>query len=500
MQLMFVSEESWPPLSWCAHVSQTHAIVHHGSGVETAETWFCEGVWDGPFEEGSFSTSDNFFGSGGIAQGGKLLLTSSCAPMDRLHYISIGATQFISNSLVCLMSQTCSEIDPAYESFSEECFTVTAGIDDYAQTLQSSNGLVRMSVCRNLVCSGGSIRVTDKDLPQRRFVDFSAYKSFLRSSLSCIADNMQSSARQRRYCFMAGISSGYDSPAICALARDYGLTKAFTFTRARGNDAEDDGSAIGARLGIQVRQIDRYDWKKKEYPEIPFVVAFGIPSAVELAAAEDLLRQTVYLSGSFGDQIWDVAAKPETIRRYKRKENSGLDISEFRLWKGFIHVPVPYIGYTGMDDIVRISKSAEMKQWDVSNTPYEHYSRPIARRIIENCGVPRTAFAHEKRAATYGDFETNLTKSTLKEVYAFNRVQSRRRAPSVLDRTWFLVVIALCEPLLWLGRKSFRGSWRVKRAGQYLQRLRAYEFSFNRCFPWALGRAIDKYAGRELRP
>ena len=194
-------------------------------------------------------------------------------------------------------------------------------------------------------------------------------------------------------------------------------------------------------------------------------------------------------------------------------------------------MPVPYVGYMGMEDILRISKSNEMKPWDVSNTPYEHYSRPIPRRILEERGVPRRAFAFEKKAGTYGDFETNLTKDTLNEIYAFNRAITRRlgktisvgerrgavgwfgwrsaplparvlatkklRPPSLWDRALFATVIALSQPLLWLGRKSFRGSWRIKRVGEYLHQFRSYEFSFNRCFPWALTRAMAAYGAQE---
>ena len=296
IKLEFDLASSWPPLAWCAQIkaAERHAVVRHGSCVEVRETWFCEGVWDGPFEEGEFSTSDNFFGSGGFVQEKTLTFVSSCAPMDRLHHISVGGIYFVSNSLACLMSQSRSEIDPTYSSFAEECFLITQGIATYAQTLRTSNGLVTMTVCRNLICSQEGVVQVDKILPARHFRDFSDYERFMRASLAKIAENMRSKTRTCKYSFIAGISTGYDSPAICALARSAGLQEAFTFTKARGNLQNDDGSEIGKYLGIEVHKLDRYSWRKMHFPEVPFISSVGFPSLIELAGAESLLCDRVF--------------------------------------------------------------------------------------------------------------------------------------------------------------------------------------------------------------
>jgi hypothetical protein len=493
MQLVFALVPWWPPLTWCAEFDQSsRVIVRHGNGLETAHSWFCEGVWDGNFEDGAFAASDNFFGSGGvIKEENEVIFVSSSAPMERLHHITTGSKHLISNSLACLMAQAHADIDPAYATFEEESFNITKGIYVYAQTLQTTRGLITMTICRNLCYKGGSLYQIDKEFPKRRFETFSTYESFLRKSLKQISANMKSPARKITYSFYSGISSGYDSPMVCALAKEAGLTEAFSFTKARGNLDHDDGSAIGEQLGVSVKRIDRYSWKAKLYPEVPFIVAVGKESGVELAGVENLQR-TVYLSGMFGDEIWGVLTPPESISKFKRKEHTGLDLSEFRLWNGFIHVPVPYLGYYGFNDILSITKSQEMKPWDVSNTPYEHYSRPIPRRVLEEAGVPRRGFAHEKRAATYGDFETNWTKRSLTEIYAFNRVHGLPH-PSLLGRVFFVLVIGLSEALLWLGRQRFKGSSRTREAGKALRKFRSYEFSFNRSFPWALRKAISMY-------
>ena len=284
MQFDFIGMPSWPSLGWCARIDgeERRASVRHGPGIETASAWFCEGVWDAPFEDGAFGHSDCFFGSGGIAQGDGLTFISSCAPMDRLYHIGIGTSHFVSNSLACLLAQVQAGIDPAYGTFDDESFTVTKGTDSYSQTLQTDKGLVTMTICRNLECTNGGIGQVEKGLPKRRFANFAAYESFLRSTLAKIAKNMQSPARRHRLSFVSGISTGYNSPAICALARDAGLSEAFTFTKARGN-VDDDGSAIAEYLGIQVHAIDRFRWKRLSAPEVPFITAVGFASGVELS-------------------------------------------------------------------------------------------------------------------------------------------------------------------------------------------------------------------------
>ncbi|WP_426527965.1 hypothetical protein [Bradyrhizobium sp. McL0615] len=521
MKMQFSSIPAWPPLAWCAELdgNDRRLSVRHGHGVETGATWFCEGVWDRPFGDTSFADSDCFFGSGAVLLGKQLSFISSCAPMDRLYHAQVEDTWWVSNSLACLMAQMSAECDSCYATFEEESFKITYGIDDYAQTLKTTKGMVVMTICRNLRFENDNICQVEKNHPRRSFREFEEYIALLESSLKAIAENGQSSARERKYSMLSGISTGYDSPMICALAKRAGLKEAFTFSRARGG-ADDDGSEIGQHLGLTVHKVDRYAWKKCSFPEVPFVAAVGFASGVELAGVGELLHQKLYLSGCFGDEIWGVGSSAEKIENYKRKEHTGLDISEFRLWAGFLHIPVPYIGYSGLRDILRISKSHEMKEWDVSNTPYEHYSRPIPRRVVEEAGVPRKAFATEKKAATYGDFETNLTKTTLREVYAFNQEHCGRTlvqkypekvpfggwgartgtkwrrpfAPSLWDHLIFSVVTFVSLALVQIGSKSFRGSGRVRTIGQYVQGLRSYEFSFNQSFPWALRAAMQRYS------
>jgi hypothetical protein len=90
--------------------------------------------------------------------------------------------------------------------------------------------------------------------------------------------------------------------------------------------------------------------------------------------------------------MWDRAAKPTTNLSFGG--NSGASMAEFRLRVGFLHLPVPFIAGRRHPDLHRISQDPEMSDWVIGGD----YDRPIARRIIEESGVPRGAFARDKRA------------------------------------------------------------------------------------------------------
>jgi hypothetical protein len=85
----------------------------------------------------------------------------------------------------------------------------------------------------------------------------------------------------------------------------------------------------------------------------------------------------------------------------RRKDVSGLNLSEVRLAAGFINLAVPFMYGRNMADITGISRSSAMQPWSIS----QDYDRPIPRRIVEAAGVPRELFGQRKRAQVrfYGD-------------------------------------------------------------------------------------------------
>src|SRR5438309_2066059 len=112
------------------------------------------------------------------------------------------------------------------------------------------------------------------------------------------------------------------------------------------------------------------------------------------------LARRVLVTGYHGDQMWSKrprAASADIVRG----DQSGLSLSEYRLWAGFIHLPVPFLGVRQIGDVSALSRSSAMAPWDVPGA----YSRPICRRIVETAGVPRDAFGVRKQTASVLFFE-----------------------------------------------------------------------------------------------
>jgi len=72
-------------------------------------------------------------------------------------------------------------------------------------------------------------------------------------------------------------------------------------------------------------------------------------------------------------------------------------MGEFRLSAGMLQCPVPFWGMRHAKEIVNITFSDEMAPWTMHN----NYDRPIARRIVEEGGVPRGTFAVRKKDTSH---------------------------------------------------------------------------------------------------
>jgi hypothetical protein len=71
-------------------------------------------------------------------------------------------------------------------------------------------------------------------------------------------------------------------------------------------------------------------------------------------------------------------------------------MQEFRLRTGFVHLPPAFYGWRHHNDLIRISRSPELAPWSLGTS----YDRPIARRLVEEAGVPRELFGMKKRAVS----------------------------------------------------------------------------------------------------
>jgi hypothetical protein len=102
-------------------------------------------------------------------------------------------------------------------------------------------------------------------------------------------------------------------------------------------------------------------------------------------------------TGMNGGAPWDL--RPLSVGPFlQRKDTNGNSLAEFRLRAGFIHVPVPYLGCVSHESLYAISLSEAMRPWRVGGD----YDKPIARRLVEEAGVPRGLFGTTKKAVAVG--------------------------------------------------------------------------------------------------
>lgn len=379
-----------PPLAWIAIRQKDSNVVTviHGARVETRERWFCEGVWDGPFEEAGFDATPTFFGSGAKCVSDGVRFVSSCATVDRLQYIQREEDVAISNSLACLFAYGALKPDYGKDYYTQFSQIVDGSLSHQIVAYPTS---VQLVYVKNLHLTESTIRKKRKPkIPEIR--SFQDYDKLLQGAVGNFLDNARSCQRARPLEPIGTLSSGYDSTAVTSILAQHGLERAVTITRARGGET-DSGAEAAEALNLYLHHIRRNAWRKETYPEPLFVAADAKGEDVYFSGLpSSLLEGSVFFTAYHGDVVW--GAKP--YRPFQRGDRSGLSLTEYRLVKGFIHVPVPFIGCSQVEVLQRISASDAMSNWDVGGS----YSRPIPRRIAEERGVPRSAFGIKKKAAS----------------------------------------------------------------------------------------------------
>src|SRR5437879_4632644 len=404
MHFRYTPVPDWPPLAWlaCGHRGDPTVEVFHGPDVETTPDGFSEAVWDGEFARAGFDETDLVFGSGARRRGGSVTFVSSGSTVDRLHSHEAAGRVCVANSLACLLVAIGADVDPTYAGYYADFKSISDGLARYARSVATSAGPVRLTYFHNLVWDGRALRERPKPAPHRDFGDFAAYRGFLEASLAGLAQNLSSSDRAVPLRMLGTISSGYDSPAVTVLAQPYGLQEAIAFEPS-SSGAPDSGGAIAHALGMRLRRLARDAWRGPDAPpgpELPFLAADAKGEDVYFRGAEAHLARRVLVTGYHGDQMWSKrprAASADIVRG----DQSGLSLSEYRLWAGFIHLPVPFLGVRQIGDVSALSRSSAMAPWDVPGA----YSRPICRRIVETAGVPRDAFGVRKQTASVLFFE-----------------------------------------------------------------------------------------------
>ena len=495
MKLEYELSPTWPPLAWVAECRAPGATVHvrHGSRVETHECWFAEAVWDGAFDRGEFDRTDLVFGSGGRVRDGALVFVPSGAPVDRIQFAERDGGAVVSNSIAALAEAVGAHVDPCFTGWYDFFGSIRFGIQSYSRPIPTSDPELRLCYHHNLRWQGERLEETAKPNPRQDFSSYAAYRRFLVETAEALTRNLADPARRHRIQNLATLSTGYDSPAVAAILREVGVDRAVTMDRSRDGQP-DDGAEIGDILGYDTERFSSDAWRDGELLEAPFFAADAKGQDIVLAGAGRHLEGTLLWTGFQGGYAWD-AYPPVVETEMRRRDRSGLSLSEYRLWSGFLHLPMPFLGLRQMPDIHAITRSDEMQAFSVPGK----YDKPIARRILEEAGVPRESFGMEKKAAAcmFARGRETITEEAKQDLHRWLEAQAEawtargRRRPQSFRRT-----MERLGPLHSLGVRLTRTLARgplfstFERLSDRLEDLRTH---YRLAFPWALDRARRRY-------
>lgn len=487
-QFRLTLRNNWPPLAWVAKARKGDGEIEviHGPRVETSAAWVCEAAWAGSFSQGDFDETDLVSGTGIRLRDGKAVFVSSGSTVDRIVSCETGNDFYVSNSLIGLAASLDLTVDPLYDKFYDDFRTIVNGVENYKAFVETSKPPVRLTYFRNLIFNGDRLTICDKPCGDRRFASFSEYHDFLKESLVRIGQNMADRARKYSYTPLGTLSTGYDSPTVAVLSKNMGNSEVLTFQHGRGG-TNDDGSEIASRLNLKPIALDRGMWRQQQGSEIPFIAANAYGEESHYVAAKPLLAGRLLLTGYHGDKVWDTSTH-DLSPVIKRGDPSGLALTEWRLWIGFLHCPLPFFGVRNIDEIYRISMSDEMKPWRVGGD----YDRPICRRIVEAEGVPRELFGNQKSAASvvlWDHTEGFLPAHSMKQYTEWlRRYRSRWLRRRQLPPTWGLQLHSVKSSLARMAGKHREPGAPVS------------DYLFRHLFPWAFEAAKQRYTGAGREP
>jgi hypothetical protein len=396
MHLKTVRVASWPPLGWLAVCppGSDEITCYVGDRVEGCDGWICEGAWAGPFADGAFDETDLVFGSGVRARGDRVVFVPAGSPIDRLHSIETEEGLLVSNSLAALLAWTGGALRLDCQRYRAIFSSLIAGMGHYERDVPTTVGPVQLTYFDNLVWDGAELRLVDKPFGDRDLATYATYRAFLDESVQAVTDNARDGGRRHPFGLIATVSSGYDSTATAALARQAGCTEAVGFDLSKGG-LDDSGAPVAEALGMRFHRLETTGAPNADVLFLAAGSGDGGDSIFSQAA--ELFEGKLVFYGHWGDRVWGLQERPPKPD-FLRVDTSGTDQIEFRLVAGCVQFAVPFIGGRQLADILAISHEPELAPWDIGGS----YNRPLARRILEEAGVPRDAFGMKKRALFVG--------------------------------------------------------------------------------------------------
>jgi len=471
--------EAWPKLAWLARMAagSREIEVLHGPMVETADDWIVEAVWAGSFADGDFDRSDLVYGTGVRRRGDKAVFVTSATGVNSLWHVRLGGTQYVSNSLPALLAMTDLSLREDYKRYTIDMMSVEGGgIFGCAQSIPVVGGEVRLTYFRNLVYDGGELRLEDKPIPARKFECFADYRSFLSQTARALGDNCRDTRRRNAVQGLVGLSSGYDSPVCAVVAKEAGFTQAATITNSRSIwRGSDSGLAVAEKLGMSCRQHRSHPRHYRN--EIEIFSTTGRDAAFNLTIFDFPKPLCLLFDGTYGDKVWD--RFPHDLSNPSGDMDNGL--GEFRLAEGIFHTVVPWWAIAQADQINALGAAGEMAPWTMGTD----YDRPVARRIVEEAGVERGAFAiRKKNTSSNSPFRWPYSKQARANFAGYLARRGLRNMPA-----WAIRLVRAVNVVDALIQRNVLSKLGIKRRSWPLRHTRANSLLFH----WANAELKERY-------
>ena len=427
MNFKFTVNHKIPQSSWCMKLQKDCEVVEVelGSAVPFNQNFFFSGVWDGDFKTGGFDEASFVCGTGAkLENWGGVKLCTSTHLLEAIYLIKKQGLVIASNSLPFVLKRSGCKLDTNYMDYQRDMCSSIFGLDNQICSSPLSHGTILEYIrCCSVIVDKNLNIIKSENRSGLQFKNFEEYIASVRAVLSRIKSNAEDKARIKPYGMFTTISRGYDATATSALVKEIGCNRVLTFNRP-GSYAEDCGSDIASKLGYEhIIEADANQYLADCDCIDAENMSTGDLSAAVLNAHKKEFADCLLFMGVRGDSLWERGHVNVNDRQDFTAGNTlqqaDHSITESCFDVNAVCVPVPMIGSDCWSQLDAISQSEEMMPWRVN----DKYDRPIARRIVEEKGVPRQWFGQYKHGMgasyhfdTYKHMKNKISKSSGKSL------------------------------------------------------------------------------------
>lgn len=419
----YIKNEDLPKLAWIADISRNTNVITvlAGSCVECCDDFFTSGAWSGEFAQAGFDTASVFYGTGAkLDEEGIHFYTPSHA-LERIVGYEDNNHIVFANSVPLIMSYTELDLDPSIDQYERYFCSILHGPKKCCTDIpmKDKRYLKQYIVGCASVDNNGVITYKRRQAVEP-FKNFDDYYGRMMEDMRAVYANATSKDRKHtKYGLCTTISSGYDSIANAAVARQLGCDRAVSLCGSIFD--EDDGAVAAHEMGYSnVIKRDHLSYReKKGCIDAEYISSGEIAKHQQFSVFEDQFADCLVFMGTRGDYFWGLNSEANNDFDMVGFFYNETDISftENALRNGYIFVAMATYGTSQSTTIQPISKSDEMLPWRL----HTEYDRPIPRRIAEGVGAKRESFGQLKRGGGFSfcyDTMKTLSHKMSEEGYA----------------------------------------------------------------------------------